>query len=349
MRLGSQRAWVLRAGFVFCGLGLSVLLPPFRLNLIYSAVFTALFATACLLLEQKLHKIRLSTLLGGSAGLLAGLGLGALIDGLFVSAIPPGAGPFLRFFVPLCTAFLGLAAGAARADSFHLSADRVFDNNSPATNTLRFLDTSSLIDGRIADLADAGFLEGLLVIPQFVLNELQTVADSADAAKRNRGRRGLELVARLRSASGIRLEISPVDYADTREVDWKLIEAARHRNAQIVTTDFNLSKLAQAQGIRVLNMNELASALRPVVLQGETMRVVIAKEGKEPTQGIAYLEDGTMVVVDNARRQIAKTIDITVTGVVQNASGKMIFGKYEELGKGGSSSRAVGTGFSRPL
>jgi uncharacterized protein YacL len=179
-------------------------------------------------------------------------------------------------------------------------------------------------------LAEAGFLEGAFVVPQFVLNELQTVADTADPLRRNRGRRGLESVARLQKVSGIGIEISPADYLDVRAVDLKLVEAARARRGQIVTTDFNLGKLAQAQGIRVLNVNELATALRPVVLQGETLRVSITKEGKEPAQGLAYLEDGTMVVVENAGRQIGKTIDVLVTGFVQSVTGKMIFGRYED-------------------
>jgi uncharacterized protein YacL len=324
------KVWILRAGFVGLSVGLSLLLRPFGQNLLYTVLAPALLASTCLLLDWKLRGVRGTTLLAGSVGLLLGLCLGALIAGLFLSTIPSRPRPFFQLFLPLAMGFLGLSAGLARTCSIHLPFDR--NSASPPhseASTIRYLDASALIDGRIAHLVEAGFIDGLLVIPQFVLNELQTVADADNSARRNRGRRGLDLVARLQEMEGIRVEISPVDYGDVREVDWKLIEAARIRDAQIVTTDFNLDKLAQVQGIRVLNLNELATALRPIVLQGETMRVSIAKEGKESTQGLAYLEDGTMVVVDNARRQIGKTVEVIVTGVVQSAAGKMIFARFE--------------------
>lgn len=316
-------------------IALSILLRPFGPNFLRSVFLAALLTVVCLLLEQLLNRLGLATLLAGAVGLAFGLVLGGLIVSLVDSAVPLALGPFLGLFVPLATGFLGLSVGSGRAAAFgeiltrRVLGSSLAPSSTPAATAPRYVDTSALIDGRIADLAHAGFLDGSLVVPQFVLNELQAVADSADSVKRNRGRRGLDVVARLQRAPGVRMEISPIDYADAREVDWKLIEAARERNAQIVTTDFNLSKLAAVQGIRVLNVNELATALRPVVLQGETMHVCIAKEGKEPAQGIAYLEDGTMVVVDNARRQVGKTIDILITGVVQSAAGKMIFGRYE--------------------
>jgi uncharacterized protein YacL len=167
-------------------------------------------------------------------------------------------------------------------------------------------------------------------VPQFVLHELQTIADSSDSARRNRGRRGLDVVQRLQKTPGVRIDVSGQDFPAIREVDLKLIEMAKVRHAKIVTNDFNLNKLAQVQGVQVLNINELANALRPVVLPGESMRVFILKEGKEYNQGVAYLEDGTMVVVDNAKRLISKTVDVTVTSVLQTTAGKMIFGKYDE-------------------
>ena len=192
----------------------------------------------------------------------------------------------------------------------------------------KILDTSVIIDGRIADLCDTGFMDGTLVIPQFVLKELQLVADSADSMKRNRGRRGLDILQKIQKMSGVEVTISDADYPEVREVDLKLIELARTLQGKIVTNDFNLNKVAQLRGVEVLNINELANALKPVVLPGEIMKVFILKEGKEYNQGVAYLDDGTMVVVDNARKMISKTIDVVVTSVLQTTAGKMIFGRY---------------------
>ena len=194
----------------------------------------------------------------------------------------------------------------------------------------KILDTSVIIDGRIADICETGFLDGILVIPHFVLRELQQVADSADTLKRNRGRRGLDILQRIQKMAGITVQFVENDYPHLREVDMKLIELARDFEAKIVTNDFNLNKVAQLRGVEVLNINELANALKPVYLPGETMKVFILKEGKEFNQGIAYLDDGTMVVVDNARKMIGKTVESSVTSVLQTTAGKMIFGRYEE-------------------
>ena len=176
-------------------------------------------------------------------------------------------------------------------------------------------------------------LVSALLIPQFVLRELQQVADSADSLKRNRGRRGLDILQRIQKMSGISVQIVETDYPNIREVDLKLIELAKETEAKIVTNDFNLNKVAQLQGVEVLNINELANSLKPVVLPGEIMKVFILKEGKEYNQGVAYLDDGTMVVVDNARKMIGKTIDTSVTSVLQTTAGKMIFGRYEDRPK----------------
>jgi uncharacterized protein YacL len=196
----------------------------------------------------------------------------------------------------------------------------------------KVLDTSVIIDGRIADVCETGFIDGALVIPQFVLKELQLVADSGDSLKRNRGRRGLDILQKIQKMAGVEVIVSDVDFPDIREVDLKLIELARTLEGKIVTNDFNLNKVAQLRGVHVLNVNELANSLKPVVLPGELMKVFILKEGKEYNQGVAYLDDGTMVVVDNARKMISKTIDIVVTSVLQTTAGKMIFGRYIEPG-----------------
>jgi len=175
-------------------------------------------------------------------------------------------------------------------------------------------------------------MDGTLVIPQFVLKELQLVADSSDSMKRNRGRRGLDILQKIQKMAGVDVTISDMDFPDVREVDLKLIELARTLQGKIVTNDFNLNKVAQLRGVEVLNINELANSLKPVVLPGEIMKVFILKEGKEYNQGVAYLDDGTMVVVDNARKMIGRTIDVVVTSVLQTTAGKMIFGRFIESG-----------------
>jgi uncharacterized protein YacL len=195
---------------------------------------------------------------------------------------------------------------------------------------VKLLDTSAIIDGRIADMADTGFLDGILIIPEFVLRELQMVADSSDCSKRQRGRRGLDVLHRMQSNSLLTVQIMEEDFPHIREVDLKLIELAKQLDAKIVTNDFNLNKVAHLHHVSVLNINDLANALKPVVLPGEKMNIVILKEGKEYNQGVGYLDDGTMVVVDHARRMIGRSVEISVTSVLQTASGKMIFGKLDE-------------------
>ena len=195
---------------------------------------------------------------------------------------------------------------------------------------MKLLDTSVLIDGRIADVCETHFLDGTLGVPRFVLHELQLVADSSDSLKRQRGRRGLEVLQRMQKMPGLEIRVLEDDAHGCSGVDQKLMELARRSSSKIVTTDFNLNKVARVQGISVLNINELANAMKPVVLPGESMRVLILREGKEATQGVAYLDDGTMVVVDGARRLINRTVDILVTSVHQTPAGKMIFGRLED-------------------
>ena len=206
----------------------------------------------------------------------------------------------------------------------------VFGGEISTRQQFKILDTSVIIDGRIADIVETGFLDGVLVIPQFVLRELQMVADSADSMKRNRGRRGLDILQKIQKDPALQVRIVEEDFPQVREVDMKLIELAKVYGCKVVTNDFNLNKVATLHGVEVLNINELANALKPVVLPGETMKVFILKEGKEFNQGVAYLDDGTMVVVDHARKLISKTVEITVTSVLQTTAGKMIFGRYDE-------------------
>jgi uncharacterized protein YacL len=226
--------------------------------------------------------------------------------------------------------YIGLMVGAAKGDYIDLSALGGIFSDKSVKNDYKLLDTSVIIDGRIADVAETGFLSGTLIIPNFILNELQQVADSADSSKRQRGRRGLDMLQRLRNNSKLDVQILETDFPAIKEVDLKLLELAKQLDAVIVTNDFNLNKVAQLRGVQVLNINELANALKPVVLPGEAMRVFVLKEGKEYNQGVAYLDDGTMVVIDNARRLIGKSADISVTSVLQTTAGKMIFGRLWE-------------------
>jgi uncharacterized protein YacL len=206
----------------------------------------------------------------------------------------------------------------------------LFAGERAGKSNLKILDTSAIIDGRIADVVETGFLEGNLLVPEFVLRELQIVADSSDSSRRQRGRRGLDILQKMQANPALGVRIVEDDFPQVREVDLKLIELAKKMRAPIVTNDFNLSKVARLHQVRVLNLNDLANSLKPLVLPGEKMNIVVLKEGKEYNQGVGYLDDGTMVVVDHARRMIGRAVEITVTSVLQTASGKMIFGKLEE-------------------
>lgn len=323
---------LLRAGFVAGICALCAFLQPFGLSSLAAASGGFAAGLAINLIELRVRRAQLTSIVGACLGAL----LGGVLGLLFVLLLNPApslsdrTAQFFRLAAPLAGGFLGLLVGISKADLIDPTAIGLFSKSDNGSSVLKILDTSVIIDGRIADIAESGFLDGRLLVPQFVLHELQLVADSADSAKRNRGRRGLDIVQRLQKMPRLRIEVTAEDFPRVREVDLKLIELAKARRAKIVTNDFNLNKLAQVQGVDVLNINELANALKPVVLPGESMRVFILKEGKEYNQGVAYLDDGTMVVVDNARRLISKTVDITVTSVLQTTAGKMIFGKYDE-------------------
>jgi uncharacterized protein YacL len=239
--------------------------------------------------------------------------------------------------------------GAAKGEYLDLSALGGIFSDKSTRRDLKILDTSVIIDGRIADVAETGFLGGTLIIPQFILRELQQVADSPDSSKRQRGRRGLDMLNRLQNNSTLDIQIVETDFPAVREVDLKLIELGKQLDAVIVTNDFNLNKVSQLRGVNVLNINELANALKPVVLPGEAMKVFILKEGKEYNQGVAYLDDGTMVVVDNARRLIGKNAEIAVTSVLQTTAGKMIFGRLWDEAVDGISGSDRGNGVRRQV
>jgi uncharacterized protein YacL len=268
---------------------------------------------------------------GSTVGTFAGVFLGWVLGSVYRTITDdPKTTLFIRLFFLIIMPYIGFLVGTRKSEWLDPAYLFRFFREKSVGRTFKILDTSVIIDGRIIDLCDTGFIEGTLVIPQFVLKELQLVADSADGLKRQRGRRGLDILNHLQKSSLISVTITEMDFPDIRDVDSKLIELAKRLDAKIVTNDVNLNKIARLQGIAVLNINELANALKPVVLPGEGMKVFIIKEGKEKDQGVAYLDDGTMVVVDNSRRLIGQNIDITVTSVLQTTVGKMIFGRYNE-------------------
>ena len=286
-------------------------------------------AAAVVVFEIRLKRISLSRLLGALLGGAVGLAVAKALGAALAWADPANPGvAFLNSLVLLTLPYLGLVLGGRKGEWLDPASLMERFKASPPRKRYRVLDTSVIIDGRVADICETGFLDGTLVVSQFVLKELQMVADSSDSMKRNRGRRGLDILQKMQKMAGVEVVISDMDFTEIREVDLKLIELARTLEAKIVTNDFNLNKVAQLRGVDVLNINELANAIKPVVLPGELMKVFILKEGKEYNQGVAYLDDGTMVVVDNARKMIGKTIDVVVTSVLQTTAGKMIFGRY---------------------
>jgi uncharacterized protein YacL len=308
---------------------------PFSVSREAGALTGFLFALAVILFEVRLRRASMRRLIGAVTGSILGI-LGAYFTTLVLShtSMPESTRSFFSLAIFLVMAYIGLILGANKGDMLNLQAlGGLFGSERSMKHSVKLLDTSVIIDGRVADIAEAQFLDGTIIIPQFVLRELQLVADSADPLKRQRGRRGLEVLQRVQKMSHLEVQIAEDDFPSIAEVDLKLIELAKRYDAKIVTNDFNLNKVATLQGIEIMNVNQLANALKPVVLPGESMRVFILREGKEYNQGVAYLDDGTMVVVDGARKMINKTIDITVTSVHQTTAGKMIFGRYDERGE----------------
>ena len=323
--------WLPRGAVIAAAAGFGAYLPPFGLGPARGAAMGAALGVAVVLAEARLRDSSLRRLVGAALGAGAGLTLALLASSVLSHSLGESAAT-LQAVLLIALSYLGSVVGAEKGDMLNLSALSIFSTDVAVAGTPKILDTSVIIDGRIADIAETGFLDGALTIPQFVLWELQMVADSGDSLKRNRGRRGLDILERLNKMKKIDVEIVENDYPALKEVDQKLVELAKEIDGKIVTNDFNLNKLAQLQGVTVLNINELANAIKPVVLPGETMKVFIIKEGKEYNQGVAYLDDGTMVVVDNARDQISNTVEISVTSVLQTTAGKMIFGRYGEEG-----------------
>ena len=332
-------AWqvFVRALFVAAVAWAAAILRPFHVALAPNVAIGATLGVTVIYIETRLRKTEVTDLLGALIGGAIGLGLAKTIGAaLFWADASDNRVGFFHSFILLVFPYLGIVMGARKGEWLEPQRLANLFRDAGPTKRYRILDTSVIIDGRIADICETGFLDGTLVIPQFVLKELQLVADSSDSMKRNRGRRGLDILQKIQKMAGVDVMISDIDFPDVREVDLKLIELGRSLQGKIVTNDFNLNKVAQLRGVDVLNINELANSLKPVVLPGEFMKVFILKEGKEYNQGVAYLDDGTMVVVDNARRMIGKNIDVVVTSVLQTTAGKMIFGRYIETPANGA-------------
>ncbi len=328
--------WILRILlFLVCGVSGYALtrgIAPTPLIPLLGLSGGLLLATLTLLVEKGLKKIPLKNLLGSFIGLILGIVVANLLSNVFFSGLynhQQTVLPLLSALYGVC-GYIGLRIGFKKGEEIHLSGWKLFSKNVPSSENMKILDTSVIIDGRIADITETGFLEGALIIPQFVLNELQHIADSSDSIKRTRGKRGLEVLHHIQKQARMDVRIVDRDYPAVKEVDSKLIELAKEVRGKIITNDSNLNKVAELQGIEVLNINELANSIKPVVLPGEEINVKILKEGKEMGQGVAYLDDGTMIVVDNGRRQMGKAIDVIVTSVLQTPAGRMIFARPKE-------------------
>ena len=313
------------SGFLFCLVGI-----------LFGLILTPYFTTRPVrYIRRTLLSVSTQTLASGLTGLVVGLVIAALLT-FPLSLLPQPFGKVLPFVAVLLFGYLGIAVFVLRqTDLYSLfgagagkSGDEASSSSQPAYRTV-LLDTSVIIDGRIADIARTGFLVGTLLIPRFVLNELQFIADSSDNLRRQRGRRGIEVISQLQKDTSTPLRISDMDVEGVREVDDKLVVLARQLRCPILTNDYNLNRIAELQGVSVLNVNELANAVKLVFLPGESIEVNVIQEGKESGQGVGYLDDGTMVVVEDGRTHLNRKINVTVTKVLQTAAGRMIFARLE--------------------
>lgn len=308
----------------------------FIIKEIFSNAFLGLFGAigglalgyVILKLENKLKDIQLKTIIGS----LIGVTLSLLVANLFISKLLLALVKDIPITLPIyillyfVMGYLGFRIGEKKSQTIDLSRIPLLDKMEE-TEDAKILDTSTIIDGRIADICETGFIEGIFIIPQFVLYELQHIADHQDPIKRTRGRRGLDILHRMQKQAYVKVKIVDYEFPKLKDVDTKLIALAKKLDGKIVTNDYNLNKVAELQGVEVLNLNQLATALKPAILPGEQMNTKILKEGKEYGQGIGYLDDGTMVVVDDAKKLLGKTVDVVVTSVLQTTSGRMIFAR----------------------
>jgi uncharacterized protein YacL len=303
-------------------------------------------------LELVIERIPLDMLILGAIGAFGGVIVAKGLSWLVFQLDNPTYYAFVSDYsllINLFFAWVGCMIAMRKKSELDL-LDKELVVKGKKSQDAKVVDTSALIDGRVADVAQTGFLDGKIVVPRFVLHELQAVADASDATKRQRGRRGLDILRRLQEETGLQVKIYDKDYPDIKQVDAKILELAKEIGGKVVTTDFNLNKVATLQGISVLNVNDLAGALKPVVLPGDGLMIYLAKEGKEKAQAIGYLDDGTMVVVDEARRLIGKRINVSVNSILQTSAGRMIFARIQDTREAPPDDRpsAPGGGESRP-
>lgn len=306
-----------------------------RLAILGSAI-GLIMSVAIILVEMGMRRFSIRNLSAAVFGLIFGFFMAWILTSV-LKLIPMSIELFssIQIVLILVFCYLGMIIAMRGKDEFNLIVPYVKFMRQDKKDDIVILDTSVIIDGRISDIFQTHFVEGRIVIPRFVLKELQQIADSQDSLKRNRGRRGLDILNKIQKNTALDVRIQEEDFPEVKEVDGKLVKLAKLLGAKIFTNDFNLNKISELQGVPVLNINELANALRPVVLPGETMEIRIAKEGKEYNQGVAYLDDGTMVVVDNSRNMIGQVAKVVVTSVLQTSAGRMIFAKLEDSGRAG--------------
>lgn len=331
----------LRMFFIFlssvAGYYIGMLLGDFNIAWGLGGALAGFFAAALVILvEMAMKRFSIRNLSAAVFGLLFGFFMAWVLTGV-IKLIPMSIQMFssIQIILILVFCYLGMIIAMRGKDEFNLIIPYVKFVRQDRRDDIILLDTSVIIDGRIADIFQTRFIEGRIVIPRFVLKELQQIADSQDALKRNRGRRGLDVLNKIQKNTTLDVRIQEEDFPEIREVDAKLVKLAKLLGAKVFTNDFNLNKVAELQSVPVLNINELANSLRPVVLPGEPMDVRVSKEGKEYNQGVAYLDDGTMVVIDNSRHLIGQAVKVIVTSVLQTSAGRMIFAKLEDADKGG--------------
>ena len=300
-----------------------------QIYLLAGSALGAAIAIVIMVSARNFRRVSTLKVLGGVVGLIIGLACGYLVSSAFVylPTANPEATVAIGILVKLIFTYLGIVLGMVKTADLSIADLRAMFENPESNDNVKILDTSVIIDGRIADICETGFLDGQMIIPQFILKELQQIADSTDGLKRNRSRRGLDVLKKIQKNADINVQIIDMDFPKVREVDAKLVELGKKLSGKVVTNDFNLNKVAELQGVGVLNINQLANAVKPVVLPGEMMHVYVLKEGKEYGQGVAYLDDGTMVVIDNARKYIGRNVEVSVTSVLQTSAGRMIFTK----------------------
>lgn len=322
--------FILRGVFIAFSIVLGAFIGSSYNQLVSGIVCGVIGGGVICLVEVLIQRVQAKLIVVSAGGLLAGL----LIAKLLIVSVLEDKGTlslYLSLALSLVFGYLGLLLAMLKKEDIlellTISQRLKLPKTEGETHTYKILDTSVIIDGRIADICETGFLEGVLVVPRFVLKELQRIADSSDALKRNRGRRGLDVLNKIQKKIDITVKIDETDFPEIREVDAKLIRLGKFFNAKVLTNDFNLNKVAELEGVAVLNINELSEAVKPVVLPGEEMLVHIIKEGKEFSQGVGYLDDGTMVVVDGGYDYIGQKIKVIVSSVLQTTAGRMIFSK----------------------